>query len=686
MAFKTASIAFTLSLVTVSANADDLYSRFAAAFETPEYFAGNGLGQIQASAAYGAGFTGDGTLIAIIDDGFQLDHPDLVNKFIEQSHTAIGGGTVPLNFHGTHVAGIAAGELNGLGNHGVAFDADLAFYTYGIGANPLPGHVAAFATAAVQSPAVISNSWGTDINVNAILNDPAFGTDPFAALANATGQGTATDWNNFTDTMEQAQQDSVILFAASNNPAFTDIDISAGLPLAIPDLSGAWIAVVNADSNDALVSAPCGSAASFCMAGPGTNILSAFPGGIFLPLTGTSMATPHVAGAVAIARQMYPDAAPEDLAQLILQTSRDIGAPGIDYQFGWGMLNLANLAATVNPQTGDLFPASAWAHSEALRHFGDILRQRLIGSGGSAVPSFQPLGYAPGSFLPPAADNAAPRHAWGSAIGGLSNLSAGAASSAYRGETAGLAFGLDTELDNGLRIGVATGYTHQSLDAKSGANSGRSDGFHLGAYGAMRRGGWQFEAEAQLAYFSQSLTRRAIGGATGTAAAPVGVSNPKTLAGEGSLRAGPVFAVDGGTVMPFGAITVRSQETGAFTETGAGIFSLSVPKSSLFQAEIGPGLRAERMLAMTDRFILTGSADASYSYLMGDRTATVQTALLGRPIAASTATPGRHIASIGGRLAMSNFDKSRSASLSYRGRFQKNASSHSGSLTLRIAF
>ncbi len=46
------------------------------------------------------------------------------------------------------------------------------------------------------------------------------------------------------------------------------------------------------------------------------------------------MATPTVAGAVAIARQMVPDATPTQLAQIVMQTSIDIGAPGVDGQFG----------------------------------------------------------------------------------------------------------------------------------------------------------------------------------------------------------------------------------------------------------------------------------------------------------------------------------------------------------------
>ena len=675
----------TLTFAVDAAYASDIASRIAAAFETAEYFSGNGLAQIGASTAYSAGFTGAGTLIAVIDNGFQL-HADFAAKVVEEIDTAIGGGSVPVALHGTHVAGIAAAFKNDVGMHGVAYDANLALYTAGVAPNPIPGNTFAFQTAAALRPDVINNSWGYDFEINEIIAEPSFATNRYQAIADATGLGSADDWEDFADAMQQAQQNSVIVFAASNDASFTEIDISSGLPLILPQLRGAWLAVVNVENGDTLLSGPCGSGADFCLAAPGTEINSTVPTDAYDPQTGTSMAAPHVSGAVAIGRQIFPDATPEQLAQLVLQTATDIGATGVDNQFGWGLLNLANMALTIDPQTGDLFPTSTWSLSEALQHFGVALRDRL--ADGAQDPAGNDP--SPGSDAGPDADSPEgyreAHHFWATTVVGLSNLSAGATSRAYQADTVGFVIGADGELENGLRLGIAAGYTRQMLDSESGDNGGEADGFHFGGYGAFSQNPWRFEASAQFAYFDQNLTRRTISGAAGTSGAPVGTSSPETIAGEGAFRAGRVYEKTFGTVMPFVEFSARGMNTEHFTETGAGIFSLSVPRSSIFQTEIGFGLRAQGTLTATDSYVMTGSTELSYDYLMGDRGETVYPTLLGRPIATTTAQPGAHIANVSGQLTIKSPEDRWSASLAYRGRIQDNAFSHSGSATLQITF
>jgi subtilase-type serine protease len=668
-------VPLALFLSIGSASASDLNFRVAAAFQSPEYFGNDGLAAIGASAAYGAGFTGAGTTIAIIDDGFDIAHPDLAPQILEQIDTGGAGGNVPVAFHGTHVAGIAAAARNGSTMHGVAFDAGLALYTNG---NVFPSNIfpaAAFRAASMLRPAAISNSYGFDLDVNFALDNRAgfFGAFP--------------ELTPFIDAVRNAQRHSVVLFAVSNKESFADIDVSAGLPLLVPELAGAWLAVVNMNGDGELISAPCGSGAQFCLAGPGADILSTVPGGGYAPETGTSMATPHVAGVVAIARQMFPSATPAELASMVLQTAIDVGEPGIDYEFGWGFANLANIVASIDPRTGDIFPAAAWSRFETLRQFGQTMRQRLSITPVTANGRIQPLGYGPVSV--PAAFKkkpAIPRNVWISAIGGRSNLDAGAVASAYRSEMAGLAAGIDAELDAGLRLGVAAGYSNSSLRAGPTGNTGTADGVHAGLYGSLPIGLWRLEGSFQAAHYNQHLTRRSVSGASGTSVTPVGVSNPKTLAGEAELRAGRMVETSAGPVMPFVHVSARSQRTRAFRESGAGIFSLSLPSSTLSQVEAGPGLKAGTTLDISADFDLTASVDASYSYVMGDRNLNAQPALLGRAIAAAAALPGKHALNIGGEASLRDREGALTATVFYRGRFQRNTEGHTGGFMFRMAF
>ena len=103
-----------------------------------DYDGSNGLTRVCASAAYARDATGDGIKVAVLDTGINLDgsndiyHTDLnanIASFTSGSDL-IGSDNVPNdeNGHGTSVASIIAGENDGRGGHGVAYDATLYIY------------------------------------------------------------------------------------------------------------------------------------------------------------------------------------------------------------------------------------------------------------------------------------------------------------------------------------------------------------------------------------------------------------------------------------------------------------------------------------------------------------------------------------------------------------------------------
>jgi hypothetical protein len=75
------------------------------------------------------------------------------------------------------------------------------------------------------------------------------------------------------------------------------------------------------------------------IAAPGVNVRSSLPGGGYGSLSGTSMASPHVNGVVALMREANKDISGDDIKQIIFDTATDKGTPGEDNSFGWGLIN-----------------------------------------------------------------------------------------------------------------------------------------------------------------------------------------------------------------------------------------------------------------------------------------------------------------------------------------------------------
>jgi subtilase-type serine protease len=140
------------------------------------------------------------------------------------------------------------------------------------------------------------------------------------------------------------------------------------LPRAVADVEPYWLAVVNVNQDLELSnrSMRCGLAANWCLAAPGSNInstvygpdsviegdfyddngnlvvdiISQTPSSDYEELSGTSMAAPHVTGALGLLFERFPylDAQVRDV---LLTTATDLGAAGVDDVYGWGLMNLA---------------------------------------------------------------------------------------------------------------------------------------------------------------------------------------------------------------------------------------------------------------------------------------------------------------------------------------------------------
>jgi subtilisin family serine protease len=309
-----------------------------------------GLERIGAPDAWSRG-TGRGVTIAVVDSGVDLQHEDLSAKVVGQM-SCIGSGGDPSrcsgsaqddNGHGTHVSGIAlAATDNDRGIAGVAPDAGLLAVR--VLANDCD---ASGCTASGTSNDVSAGiRWATDHGADVINLSLGGG-----ALQSALGC-------SFCDAIDYAWANDVIVVIAAGNDSV--------LPSGFGDEPAVIVTATTRDDERASysnsssgllrvarwpVAAPGGEAetrADDCATG-GTpkGVLSTYWSqghtNEYACLAGTSMAAPHVSGALAVLLGMgYP---PQGAVDRLLATATDLGAPGRDDSFGFGRIDLAKAVA-----------------------------------------------------------------------------------------------------------------------------------------------------------------------------------------------------------------------------------------------------------------------------------------------------------------------------------------------------
>ncbi|WP_245601596.1 S8 family serine peptidase [Hamadaea tsunoensis] len=321
------------------------------------------LTQIGAPQAWQAGYTGRGQTVAVLDSGIDATHPDLVGKVVASENFSYSADTVDRFGHGTHVAATIAGTgaASGGVHRGVAPDASLLIGKVlddnGEGDDST---VIAGMQWAAPLAGVVSMSLGSQL--------PSDGSDPMSQAVDALS----------------AQYGTLFVIAAGNDGG------SGEATIASPGAARSALTVGAVDGNDTLSGfsgrgPETGNAAPKPdITAPGVNVVSARAAGTALgtvldaaytTLSGTSMATPHVAGAAALLRQEHPDWSADQLKAALVDTAAPVHGGDL-YDHGAGRLDagaavtapvlgssILDLGTLAYPQTGSTGSRITWTNT-----------------------------------------------------------------------------------------------------------------------------------------------------------------------------------------------------------------------------------------------------------------------------------------------------------------------------------
>lgn len=284
----------------------------------------------QAGEAWAAGFTGSSSIyVGVIDEGIQFAHPDLDanvwtnpfetldgrdndgNGYIDDVHgwdfvsndATVYDGTG--DDHATHVAGTIGGEGgNGIGVAGINWDVTMISGKF-LGAS-----------GGSTSGAILAVDYMTDLKIRHGLN--------IVATSNSWGGGGYSQ--GLLDAINRGGDAGILFIAAAGNSG-SDNDLSPSYPSNYQCTKGGtrgWdcvVAVAAISSSGGLASFSQYGASTVDLGAPGVNVASTVPDGTYNYYSGTSMATPHVSGAVALCASRDPTLSAATLKQNLLAST-----------------------------------------------------------------------------------------------------------------------------------------------------------------------------------------------------------------------------------------------------------------------------------------------------------------------------------------------------------------------------
>lgn len=291
------------------------------------------------------GYTGKGRLVCSFDTGVEGTHPALFSNWRGRS-----GGSLSTSWldpfhssyptdvkgHGTHVMGIMVGKAD-QETTGVAFDAQwicaavvdrgkdfsstisdiLGAFEWAVDPDGNPGTID-------DVPDVINNSWGVPLQMHSACDQ------------------------TFWEAIDNVEAAGVVTIFAAGNEGPDPFTIRTPADRISTPLNSFSVGAVDANIFGYPVAEFSSRGPSGCdsttvkpeVCAPGVNVNSTYVNGSYRLMSGSSMAAPFLSGAVAILREYNPDATVEQIKEALINSASDLGEPGEDNSYGWGLVNV----------------------------------------------------------------------------------------------------------------------------------------------------------------------------------------------------------------------------------------------------------------------------------------------------------------------------------------------------------
>ncbi|MGC6440039.1 MAG: S8 family peptidase [Candidatus Puniceispirillaceae bacterium] len=337
-----------------------------------EYQAQSGLQQIGVASALQRGWQGQNIKAGIVDSGVASTHSEFTAALRGGGDwQGSGSGLSDPDGHGSHVAGIIGARADGAGMQGVAAQSqmysfrilnDYGYFGSRTGEQMIPGVVQSAKRLQVR---ILNNSWASNYEIDDVSK-----SDIQSSIS-----AELSAWRS-------AVSDGMVMVWAAGNDGENQVSMRAGLPHYFSELKAGWLSVVSVDSDgrEPRYTNRCGLAADWCLTAPGggdnsasTGIYSVNASGGYTRKSGTSMAAPHVAGALTVVMEAFGGLSAQQAASRLLATAHynglvaadgctlsSCGAARMRAIFGRGQVDLA---AALRPISGLNIETSGKAQS-----------------------------------------------------------------------------------------------------------------------------------------------------------------------------------------------------------------------------------------------------------------------------------------------------------------------------------